>query len=171
MGRQPAVIASNDDASPLREPPALLRTSRMLCLGLGTGFVSGCIDPSEGDLYRCTNAWTDDGRMGTAPLEQLPAPRAARRGVPLGGRLGARALAGLGGLLEPPGLSVDIGHAHAGAGAPRAAQLAGRTAEVGDHLAAAAAGHTLPRPMGRRCLILAVAVLACHELSRLAFRA
>lgn len=97
-----------------------------------------------------------------------------RAGVVLvsGGRL-SRAAAG-GGLTlfgQPPLLRVDAGHALATARAPRAGELAGSAAEVGDHLAATATGHTLPRPMGRRCLSLAIAVIARHEPITLAFRA
>ena len=50
--------------------------------------------------------------------------------------------------LPPFGLGVDVRDA-AAAAAPGARDGLGRAAEVGDHLAAAATGHTLPRPVGR----------------------
>jgi len=64
----------------------------------------------------------------------------------LGGRTGGYSLPVL---PLPPGLGVDAGRAHAAAAAPRATHLGGRAAKVGANLAAAAAGHTLPRRMGR----------------------
>lgn len=90
-------------------------------------------------------------------------PLAMRSARGLGSRAGRL-------LLHPPRLRVDAGHAHAAAPAPWAGELARRAAEVGYHLAGAAAGHTLPRPMRRRYLLLAVATVACHEPITLAFR-
>jgi hypothetical protein len=145
----------------------LLRISGCLPWHLGTGFVSGCIDLPGEDLYRCTNAWTDDRRTACTAARQ-PASVEASSGSWFGARIRD---AGLDVSLEPAGLRIDVRHTHAATIAPRARELAGGAAEVGDHLTAAAAGHTLPRPMRRRCLPLAVAVLACHDPIRLALRA
>ena len=71
--------------------------------------------------------------------------------------------------LQPRRLCVVAWHAHAAAATPRARNSADRTAEMGDDLAAAATGHTLPRPVGRPGLALAVAIVARHEAIRLAF--
>ena len=86
---------------------------------------------------------------GRGARARRPRPRRRRRGGPR--RPASCAWASI------------AGEAHAAAVAPRAGDRARRAAEVGDHLAAAAAGHTLPRRMGRLGLILAVVALACHE--------
>jgi hypothetical protein len=70
---------------------------------------------------------------------------------------------------EPDGLGIDLGQAHPAALAPGAREGAGGAAEVRDHSTGAATGHTLPRPLGRLGLILAVVCLARHEPMRLAF--
>ena len=84
------------------------------------------------------------------------------------------ALVGLGGwrsvVAEPFRLSVDSGGALAAALAPRTGDVARRPAQIGDHLAGAAAGHTLPRPVGLLGSISAVALLGRHEAMTLAFR-
>ena len=71
--------------------------------------------------------------------------------------------------VQPGRLCVEIGHAHAAPATPRTANGADGTAEMGDDLAAAATGHTLPRRVGRLRLPLAVAIVARHEAIRLAF--
>src|SRR5262249_8516499 len=71
--------------------------------------------------------------------------------------------------VEPGRLCIVANHAHAAAATPRARESAARPAEMGDDLAAAATGHTPPRPVGRSRLTLAVAIVARHEAIRLAF--
>jgi hypothetical protein len=182
MGRQPAVIASNDDASPsLRAAGFATHLRDALPWHLGTGFVSGCIDVGDRDLYRCTSAWTHDPR-GVCTLRaaacRLVADRSSadRSDRLLGGWLGSRVSDGAVRvlLLEPAGLGVDAGDTHTGSRTPRTGHAAGRATEARDHLAAAATGHTLPRLMGCRLLTLALATIAAvawHEPFRLAFRA
>jgi hypothetical protein len=70
--------------------------------------------------------------------------------------------------VAPAGLRVDLRHADPAAAAPRAADGLGRAAEVRDHLAASATGHTLPRLMGVLRVILVVCLLARHGAMRLA---
>ncbi len=182
MGRQPAVIVSNDDASPsLRAAGFATHLRDALPWHLGTGFVSGCIDVPDYDLYTCTSPWTHDlqsicrfsrvRRCNARP----PGAWAILRG-PSGSRLRRRV--GHGAiyvpLLEPSGLRVNAGYTHAGASAPRAGHAAGGATEVRDHLTAAATGHTLPRLMGCRLQTLAlasIAAVAWHQPFRLAFRA
>ena len=84
-------------------------------------------------------------------------------------RVRRRARRGL--ALEPLGLGIHLGKAHPAAGAPGTGDGAGRTAEVGDHAAGAATGHTLPRPMDRPGLIFSAVAVACHETITLAFPA
>lgn len=72
---------------------------------------------------------------------------------------------------RPARLCVDACKARAAALAPGTRDLVRGAAEVGDHLAGSAAGHTLPRLMGVLCLILVVAGFAGHEPMRLAFPA
>ena len=85
-------------------------------------------------------------------------------------------LTGIGSVtLEPGCLGVETRYAHTPAATPGTRNRAHGTAEMGDHLAAAATGHTLPRPVGRLRLtrlglIRAVAIVARHEARRLAFR-
>jgi hypothetical protein len=121
-------------------------------------------------------AWTDgassafpSARRGSEIRERLPRRRPARALRRVLRRVRRRARGGL--ALEPPGLGIHLGKAHAATGAPGTGDGAGRAAEVGDHLATASAGHTLPRPVGPLRLILAVVCLARHEAMRLAFRA
>jgi hypothetical protein len=73
--------------------------------------------------------------------------------------------------IQPLGLSVDVWEAHPATPAPGAYDRAGVAPEVGDHFAAAATRHTLPRPVRPVRMILAVALLAVHEPMTLAFRA
>ena len=71
--------------------------------------------------------------------------------------------------VEPTGLGVDAREPDPVAATPGAADLAGLAAEVGDHLTASMAGHTLPRPMGRVCLLaLAIVLPARHQAMSLA---
>jgi hypothetical protein len=82
-----------------------------------------------------------------------------------------KALGGGGGSapVKPAGLGIDAGEAYPAAAAPWTSDRARRGAEVGDQLAASAAGHTLPRPVSRLALIdLVVVLLARHEAVRLA---
>jgi hypothetical protein len=71
---------------------------------------------------------------------------------------------------QPPRLRIDAGHALAATAAPRAGERAGGAAEVRDHLAAAATGHTLPRLVSLLGSICAIGLLARHEAMRLASR-
>jgi hypothetical protein len=100
-------------------------------------------------------------------------------GVLLSCGLGVRLSCGLGVLTcslgQPCSLCVDARNPHAGALAPGALDLRRGAAEVGDHLSRAAAGHTLPRLMGRVPaiirLVCAVVLLTGHVPIRLAFPA
>src|SRR5580704_12131034 len=82
------------------------------------------------------------GRNGTASRSNArararPAAAARRRDADaaLGRWLRLGGAGGLGALLGPPRLRVDVGQAHAAAATPRAGELARLPAEVGDHLA------------------------------------
>ena len=97
---------------------------------------------------------------------------ANRSGGLVGGRAGGLRLNLVG---WPGGLCVDALQAHSAALTPRAGNRARAAAEVRDHLTGAAAGHTLPRLMGRVPAIIhvvcAVVSLAGHVRIRLAFPA
>src|SRR5580704_6156302 len=136
---------------------------RCLPWHLGTGFVTRCIGLARSHLYRCTQAWTHGGH----PWAWAKASGEER----LGGGLGRAGRWCLRVLLGPSRLRADPREAHSAPSTPRTGELARRATEVGDHLAAAATGHTLPRLMGRRCLTLALVAVACHEPIRLAFPA
>ena len=71
---------------------------------------------------------------------------------------------------QPFRLCVDARDAYPAPLTPRTCDGAGSSSKVGDHLAGASAGHTLPRPVGLLGSILAICLLACHEAIRLAFR-
>lgn len=113
----------------------------MYCLGVSTlAFVSVCIGRDWQNLKTCIKLGHLDVSL-THPLSlcrlRLPA-----------------ALGDLG---------VDSRYAHAFALTPRAGDRALRAAEVGDHAARAAAGHTLPRSMRPiDSIAVFVAVLARH---------
>src|SRR6185437_6120140 len=115
-------------------------------------------------------AWTDGFTiMSTRPVGRrgalrgvapggLPGGRLRGLGSPLGGLLHGfrgrrvRGLRGVPGALlpgRPVRLRVDLGAPQTAALAPRARDGARRAAEVGDDATRAAAGHTLPRLMGR----------------------
>jgi hypothetical protein len=178
MGRQPSVIASNDDASPSGGPPALLRTSGMLalaprhwlCQRLHRLARSGPLQVHDSlDTLRVRRF---EPACGPGPLRIANCSAATCSGGRLWCRVRLPRLAVSD--LEPARLSVDVGDPHAGPRAPRAGRLAGRPTEVGDDLTAAAAGHTLPRLMRRWRLTLVLAVIAAvawHEPMRLAFAA
>jgi hypothetical protein len=70
--------------------------------------------------------------------------------------------------LAPVRLRVDTGQAHTSPTAPRTLERALRAPQVGDHAAAAAAGHTLPRPMRAVAVLTRLSVLTGHESLRLA---
>jgi len=124
-----------------------------LALHLGTGFYSPCIGRCARHLNSCIGAWTDDYAGQRLRCVGRPT-RGAHSGVPV----------------QPLGLGVDVRKANAAAATPGAGNRARCTAEVGDHLARAAAGHTLPRPVGCLCSIsVAVALVAGHQAMRLAF--
>ena len=182
MGRQPSVIASNGDASPSLRAAGFATHLFDACLGTSALALSApesvltlsSFTPARWlghmtgrNLERRSALDDDDGvRAAGEMAEPRPAMGCSA------GRLRRCARAGLAVLGEPARLRIDAGHTRAAASAPRAVERAGRAAEVRDHLPAAAAGHTLPRPMGRRCLILAVAgAVACHEPITLAFPA
>src|SRR5580693_3634710 len=146
---------------------AAASTHRLMTF-IGARTVGRTVDPAHTAACAAYHSHTP-ASSGRQPLSMT---RRLKRSTPSARRLGRRTRRlGVRVLLRPPRLRVDAGHAHASAPAPRAQKLARRAAEVGDHLAGAAAGHTLPRPMRRRYLLLAVATVACHEPITLAFRA
>ena len=71
---------------------------------------------------------------------------------------------------QPFRLGVDARETHPVAITPGTLDHVGRAPEIGDHLARAAAGHTLPRPVRLLGLTFAVGLLARHEAMTLAFR-
>jgi hypothetical protein len=165
---------------PLARAPALLHTlADDLPWHHGTGFVKLCIDRCSGRL-ECS---TEPGHIVHAAIAPVcrgnaGSGRQAWTFRPWNGCLellarggGVHRIGRLRLLLRPAGLGIDLREAHAAPGAPGTADGAGHAAEVRDHLSAAAAGHTLPRPLGPVRIILAVACLVRHEAMRLAFRA
>ena len=128
-------------------------------------------------LYRIPANFADGARINQADYRRMYAEsiedpadfwgRVGRR-LALSGRRGRALLRWLVG--GPFRLGVAARDADTGALAPRASDRRGRPAEVGDHASGAAAGHTLPRPMGLLGLCILGCALVRHWLMRLAFR-
>ncbi len=145
MAPAPGSTASNGDTSPLREPPALRHTHyRRLPWRLGTGFVRPCIGLRAHELNRCISTWTH-GHLRAYRAVGLRCGRRLRRGRRTASRRAP-------GSRRPRRATWPARRCRSGARrrrAPGAGDRARLTAELGDQLAGAATGHTLPRPMGR----------------------